>query len=352
MDLNIIDKKVKYEQALKAVAKKYTNIEYVTSISVLDLNKDIIGFFYDTIEKDYSCEEACLRLYGLLQALFVSIDAIYTLSISLTGSKNFININSNQTLRELKYIRNDVVGHPTNRVINSKTVYCILNPKDIEKYTFKYRIYGLEKEEERVVSFLSIISDYYSEASKLINVLVNYEDIKSTKLFSDDLRFIIKEYIEGHDVSQLFKNFKIEYKKLNKADSRIERRILLLSKIHSLKKSKLNEFTYLYHLRYLYTIMCIDENAKILDIDIKPIPQELEELIKVTQKEKVLKSDLFDLTNHNNPLFNQILNRFINVLKKYNYKNALNFLIDIRNLVSCKNYDIAFAYESIIKEII
>ena len=352
MELNIIDKKVKYEEALKCFKVKYSDIKYDASISVLDLNKDIIGFFYDTIEKEYSKEEACLRLYGFMQALFVSIDAIYTLSISLTGSKNFININNNKTLRELKYIRNDVVGHPTNRIVNSKTVYCILRPEDISKYSFKYRIYGLEQEEVREVSFISILFDYYREASNLLNVLINFETAKSSQLFSDDLYFMLKEYKNNHDISTLFKNFRFEYKKLNLTDTRIDRRIMLMSKLHSLKKTKINRFAYLYHLRYLYNIVSKSENINPNNFDITPYPDEIIELEWLVHKNQELENEVHILTNHNNPSFNQILARFINVAQKKNYTKALDFLSQIRSFIKDEKFDLAFAYESLIKEIL
>ncbi len=153
LNKNIKEYKTKYEETLSSMSKKYKKIEYFASIMALDLNKDIIGFFYNTIEKKYSTEELCIRTYGFLQAMFVSIDAIYSLSMSLTNSKNFVNINDNPTLRELKYIRNDVVGHPTNRIVARDVVYCVLKPTDISKYSFKYHIYNMDNEEIREVLF-------------------------------------------------------------------------------------------------------------------------------------------------------------------------------------------------------
>lgn len=85
------------------------------------------------MDEAFDSGEVILRLYGLLQALFVCIDSLYTLTFKITGTKNFININDNKALRELKYIRNDVVGHPTNRIVDDKTEYAILNPDDIKK---------------------------------------------------------------------------------------------------------------------------------------------------------------------------------------------------------------------------
>ncbi len=352
MELNIKELKNNYENALNNFKLKYSDIKYDVSISVLDLNKDIIGFFYETIENDYSKEEACLRLYGFLQALFVSIDAIYTLSISLTGSKNFININNNKTLRELKYIRNDVVGHPTNRVINKETVYCILNPSDIFKYTFKYRVYGFEKEEIREVSFLAILFDYYTEASNLLNVLTNYSKVKSSSKFSDDLYFMLNEYKDGRDISVIFKTFKLAYKKINKTDTRIDRRITLLSRLHSLKKTKLNRFAYLYHLRYLYNNIAQSEGEDIKCVDIRPYPLELEEIKKLIKSNTELESEVKILINHNNPLFREVLARFINASQKHGLYNALSYFKMIRDFIKEEKYDLTFAYLCIIKEIL
>lgn len=101
-------------------------------------NHNAISYFEKSMDEAFDSGEVILRLYGLLQALFVCIDSLYTLTFKITGTKNFININDNKALRELKYIRNDVVGHPTNRIVDDKTEYAILNPDDIKKDEFTY----------------------------------------------------------------------------------------------------------------------------------------------------------------------------------------------------------------------
>src|SRR5690606_13891944 len=75
----------------------------------------------DAMIEDFKLREGISRadilldVFGLLQGLFVGIDAMYQLSFTTTKYKYHININMNKNLKELKYLRNDVVGHPTNR---------------------------------------------------------------------------------------------------------------------------------------------------------------------------------------------------------------------------------------------
>ena len=73
-----------------------------SAIGALLTTSDIqMAFLKD--EDNLSKADYSLRLYALLQALFVSIDSLYVIAYSLTKSKNFININSNPDLRILKY---------------------------------------------------------------------------------------------------------------------------------------------------------------------------------------------------------------------------------------------------------
>ena len=127
---------------------------------------------------------------------------------------------------------------------------------------------------------------------------------------------------------------------------------MLMSKLHSLKKTKINRFAYLYHLRYLYNIVSKSENINPNNFDITPYPDEIIELEWLVHKDQELKNEVHILTNHNNPSFNQILSRFINVSQKKNYTKALDFLSQIRSFIKDEKFDLAFAYESLIKEIL
>ncbi len=338
-----------YIDTLDKLSRKYTRIEHYVSVATLKVNEDIIGFFFDTIENDYKKEEAALRLYGLLQALFVSIDSIYTLCLSLTNSKNFVRINDNKTLRELKYIRNDVVGHPTNRIILKDVVYCILDPSDILKYSFKYHIYVDGEDKIREVSFLDIILNYYIESSKLLDALYDYQEVHQTSVLSDDVEFIIKQYQQGDPINQQFRNLKNQIEKVySKNNSRIMQKIELLQKINKLPHTILNNFSFQYQLIKLYHSISLMEHTTNKKLKLKNVPDEVKQLKKMFKNNKYA-SFLDILINHNNPTFNESLNKIIQIAKKENLSLARLFFEEIRKRISKEMYDEAYALEALLK---
>ena len=51
----------------------------------------------------------------------------------------------NQYMRTLKYIRNEVVGHPSSKLFGySKPAYCILDTDSVTKDSFKYNVHQLD----------------------------------------------------------------------------------------------------------------------------------------------------------------------------------------------------------------
>lgn len=170
-----------------------------------------------------------LRLYGLLQALFVCIDSLYTLTFKITGTKNFININDNKALRELKYIRNDVVGHPTNRIVDDKTEYAILNPDDIKKDEFTYSVFS-DVEYKKHVIFKNLLTAYKEEAFKLLTALDSYVTSAKTPYLLDDAINIYETFLNGEDIRSHLSLFKKKYNE-NNSSSRVFRRIKLIGRL-------------------------------------------------------------------------------------------------------------------------
>jgi hypothetical protein len=108
-----------------------------------------------------------LDVFGVLQGLFVAIDALYDLAIGLTQYKYHVNVNSNSTLHELKYIRNDIVGHPTHRTYpNGGMGFSILSTEHLSKERFAYHTYLFEKNKMEVVTkdvYIKPLFDAYKE---------------------------------------------------------------------------------------------------------------------------------------------------------------------------------------------
>src|SRR5690606_7520604 len=104
---------------MEKITKAIQNLQFdakiraESSLSIIEHVDDMLLEF----KRRESTDQASILLdvFGLMQSLFVGIDALYQLSFSVTKYKYHININQNKNLRMLKYLRNDVVGHPTNR---------------------------------------------------------------------------------------------------------------------------------------------------------------------------------------------------------------------------------------------
>lgn len=150
---------------------KQKNYPVAAALAALDTTNQIQKCYFE-LDKIELSSEAILRLYALLQSLFVSIDSLYSLAYSLTKSKGFININKNPELRELKFIRNDVVGHPANRIYNATTLaYCILDSSSITKDSFSYHIYSGKGVEEKKIDVDRMVLTFYQESNALLQEL-------------------------------------------------------------------------------------------------------------------------------------------------------------------------------------
>ena len=128
-----------------------------------------------------------LNVFGLLQGLFVGIDGLYDLAIGLTQYKYHINININKTLHELKYIRNDIVGHPTHRTYpNGGVGFSILDTDVLSKDCLTYKTYVYQKNKldikKREVRFQPLLEAYAKEQEKIlddIHAYVTHGEVKT-----------------------------------------------------------------------------------------------------------------------------------------------------------------------------
>ncbi len=162
-----------------------------SALNGLQITSEIIESYIDKMNSQ--SPDVLLDVYGLLQALFVSIDSLYGLSRSITKSKWSININNNDYLREVKYIRNDVVGHPTYRVYNHNDIgFCILEKDLVTRTKLSYIVYTVSKDKEHTeykkVEIDKTIEAYLTEACNVLKEikkrLVVEERIATTKLES------------------------------------------------------------------------------------------------------------------------------------------------------------------------
>lgn len=124
-----------------------------------------------------------LLLFGLLQGLFVAIDSLYTIGKATNVNKIFVNINQNDSLREIKHLRNDVVGHPTYRYYADSIGFCTLDLDHIVENKVKYLVYtngnGNVNIEEKEVDLLKVIDNYYRECNDILLQNLQLFDLKN-----------------------------------------------------------------------------------------------------------------------------------------------------------------------------
>ena len=185
-----------------------------SALSALETTNEIQKRYF-VKEETNDVGENLLNLYALLQSLFVSIDSLYALAYALTKSKNFININKNEDLRKLKYIRNDVVGHPSNRTYNSKELaYCILNDTSVSKYSFSYNIYFNDNIEKVDIDLSSIIDAYYIECNNLLEEIFNIaKENKNSSKLTKKAFMVLDAYINNKNYLDELKELKALYLK-------------------------------------------------------------------------------------------------------------------------------------------
>lgn len=157
-----------------------------------------------------------LDVFGLMQGLFVAIDALYDLAIGLTQYKYHININSNPILHELKYIRNDIVGHPTHRTYHHGGMgFSILISDKISKekivyQTFIYQKNNIEVKEKEVV-FKPLLDQFAKEKQQILTEIYQYLVHEETKTDIPEKLFTLYETLNEDLLAEIVDDFRKTY---------------------------------------------------------------------------------------------------------------------------------------------
>lgn len=177
-----------YQDALQTLVKTYEQSGYddhlqdereamydrvMASIEALETIDYIALSYMEELGAKLDLGQTLIRIFGLLQGLFVSIDALYDLSKGMTKNKWSVNVNQNKALHEIKFIRNDVVGHPTNRTYEPGRIgYAILDRETSNLSTLEYKVNtylkGKKKVNSRTVNLPDVMDQYFEEATKIL----------------------------------------------------------------------------------------------------------------------------------------------------------------------------------------
>jgi hypothetical protein len=142
-----------------------------------------------------------LYTYGLLQAIFMQQDALSHINLSLFD-KTINYKNEFPELFKIREIRNDVVGHPTQRNRENKKIFINISQISMTKHSFEYMVSHEGKNEFKSVDVVELINIQNHFINDILKRIVD----RQNKEF--------EEYINMHRDKKLEDIFKgLHYKK-------------------------------------------------------------------------------------------------------------------------------------------
>lgn len=351
--ININEQSIKnfnYNAFLKE--KKYPVVAALSALK--ETNK--IQKCYFSLE-DQTEDYNVMKLYALLQSLFVSIDSLYALSYSLTGSKNYININKNQTLRNLKYIRNDVVGHPANRILNSEVLaYCILDSKSITKESFSYDIYSKSEIITKHVSLIELISAYYEETNVFLNELQNVINSKTiNKSLEASAIEVLQSFKNNEDYASKLSILKEKYLSFHKNAKSNQHRVLwrieIINDLLEFKSSDqdIKELqNYVIGLEIIKICQLLSNNQK-YSLDSK-LPKLVLNFYRFLNQNKELIHFIERIDDIKNPLFSNSIEQIYKYAKKKKAENVCKYIELLYLLFKENNDNLLYGFSLPIRE--
>lgn len=291
---------------------------------------------YFKVKETSDKAEILTNTFGLLQGLFVGVDSLYNLVLSITKHKYYININQNPFLRQLKFVRNDVVGHPTNRKYGTNGIgYTKINLESLTIDYLSYEVFrfrrGELKQKIQVINFDKLIDAYQIEKDIIINQLVAYINKDYTKVnFSSELRDFYLN-INQRKIDSLRTSFIATYS--NYVQHRFLWRLKLLELTLGWQEASINIMELII---YIQKQLAIKLEVISLDMENKPSkkislpePKAIRKFRTILRKRPGLVSYLESLNDHNNPFYENDLE---NLIDKINDKDVLEILKYLQNI--------------------
>lgn len=327
------------------------------ALKALEITNEVQKCYFNMSENE-NISLNILKLYALLQSLFVSVDSLYALALSLTKSKSFININKNPELRELKYIRNDVVGHPANRVYNSSSLaYCILDEGSVKHKSFSYNIYSSAGVTNRVIEIFNLVEAYYQECNNLLNELYNIanDSINQSKLVKT-VNKIINLYSLDLDYFSILMQLKQQYLNLFETASSKQHRLLwrieIIEELQAFSTEDLEINDLVNHavgleLLKILELVTNDKNKSLIG---KRNPYLVSSFYRFLNNNKNLVDLATNIDDIRSPLFLSSINHLILEAKTKNNKAVVKYLIFLKELYDSGKDGLLYALALPIRE--
>lgn len=320
---------------IKNITEKEIKYKLLSSNEMLNnIDNIIVEFKKDNNSNELS--NILLNTFGLLQALFVGVDSLYNLVISITKNKYYININQNYVMHELKFIRNDIVGHPTNRKYGSQGVgYSKIDSKNLTKDNLTYYTYVFRDKEliesNRTINFNQLIEAYTNEKNLIYDQLAFYikSDYKNVDFSKEVYNLHLNLNLER--INEIRTKFIKTYGKYEK--HRFMWRLSLLEKAilwesnYNLIQELIEHIKTMQALK-LYQISRNMENRSFKIPNIK-VPKILRQFYSILNKNTKLISYIHNLNDPNHPFYEADLDYLISQI---DHKNVKELLIYTKNL--------------------
>jgi hypothetical protein len=287
-------------------------------------------FKFEAFEKG----DILLKVFGLLQALFVGVDSLYDLSIGITANKYYININQNKIMHQLKYIRNDIVGHPTNRTYDQgKIGFSILDLDQLTNENLKYKTYVYDKNVIDTVfqdvSIAKLIRAYHLEKDVLLKDLLVFlkTDVGGTIL--PELIFDLYQTRQMHLLEKIEKTFYDVYGVKN-PNHRLIWRLNLVKVCFKWHEEDLELETFVNYILSTQIIklykIALDLDRRRLNLPYAKVPKILSATYKFLDKNHDLLPYLENLHDFDHPLHKHDVNVLLSHTESPYVIKLLNFL--------------------------
>ena len=306
---------LKHLDLIESTVKKEENRTYyktISAIGILRQTPEIFNAFNNQKCKDKGAH--LLAIYGLLQNMFVAIDALYDLCKMLMHYKFAINVNQNETLREIKYIRNDVIGHPTHRTypeggIGFSIINTTLTTKDEIYYDTHFFKKHTHKQSRKQVLTKDIMTSFLKEANPILKEVYKHMENPAKDLGLSDLTYRFFKLLKNETfnmqmLSEIEKTFKQSKDITNSSQNRILWRIRLLKVVYNWKErdSEIKEIISYLSLSTaykLYEMTCIIESVtpKKVKLESPYLMDQFKTFITENKDAKLLTKNLHDHTN-------------------------------------------------------
>lgn len=306
------------------------NMGIVSIHTLLNINY-IIEEYLNTYQEKKSNGKKMILVFGLLQGLFAAIDSLYSLGKALDLNKLLISLNQNKILKEIKRIRNDVVGHPSYRYYNNKSIgYCLMDVDQITSSNIIYHCYSNENKDnlqtyKTEVNMVEVIDNYFKECNQVIENTLRFIELKKTLPDINLLQEVVilfKKYQKKIKDNESLEAIKEVYTKLMdlKPDSN-DRIIWRINNILHMFYYEDNEFVNHFislEIKKLYDLLFILE--KQINKDTKHVKlyfygsDALNKLKRKLRKFIKFNNDIY--TDTDNPLFYKLIKDLIKITKK------------------------------------